>query len=349
MNWISHHRPTTGRSAGFTLVELLVVLAIIGILIGLLLPAVQAVREAARSVQCKNNLRQLGLACHSYESAFMSFPPSAEFGGVGSINTNSSWSVHGRVLPFLELSSLYQQVNLNVAWDNQAILSGLKIGVFACPSDPQAEVPRDVRPKLASPLYPTCYGFNFGSWLIYDPVRHEIGDGMFGPNRRIRVGEIFDGTSHTLLVADVKARQPYGRNEPVVGSLELPPPNVAAVIARVPASFAWCRSNGHTEWPDGRVHHQGFTTTLNPNGQILLSNDSDQTPAGTDIDYTSRQEGTSDTAVTYAIITSRSYHHGQVNAGFVDGSVQTIRSQIDLTIWRALGTRAGGESVNLAQ
>jgi prepilin-type N-terminal cleavage/methylation domain-containing protein/prepilin-type processing-associated H-X9-DG protein len=349
MNLAPVTRRSTQQPAGFTLVELLVVLAIIGVLIGMLLPAVQAIREAARSARCKNNLGQLGLACHSYESAFMSFPPSAQFGEIGSINTNSGWSVHGRILPFLELSSLYEQVNLNLAWDDQAILSGLKIPVFSCPSDPQAEIPRDVRPKLASPLYPTCYGFNFGSWLIHDPVRNEIGDGMFGPNRRIRIGEIFDGTSQTLLVADVKARQTYGRNEPVVGSVEIPAPTTTAVIARVPSSFAWCRPNGHTEWPDGRVHHQGFTTTLNPNGQIPLGNDSDQTPAGTDIDYTSRQEGTSDTVATYAIITSRSYHSGHVNAGFVDGSVRTIPSQIDLSVWRALGTRAAGESVNWAE
>ncbi len=328
---------------GLTLVELLVVIAIIGVLIGMLLPAVQAVREAARSTQCKNHLRQLALATQSYESSFMNFPPSALIAGVGSINTNSSWSIQGQILPFLEQENLYQQIDFTVAWDNQAILSGLKIPIFACPSDPQSDTPRDVSPKLASPLYPLNYGFNFGSWLVFDPIRNEIGDGMFGPNRRLRISEVYDGTSQTLLVAEVKARQPYGRNESVVGSLEIPPADPAAVVARVPSSFAWCRPNGHTEWPDGRVHHQGFTTTMPPNGVLPLQSDSNLILAGTDIDYTSRQEGTSDTISTHAIVTSRSYHPHGVNAALVDGSIRSFASSIELSIWRALGTRSGGE------
>lgn len=344
LEFIRHHPFQTPR--GFTLVELLVVIAIIGVLIGMLLPAVQAVREAARSTSCKNNLRQLALATLSYESSFMNFPPSAIIAGVGSINTNSSWSIQGQILPFLEQGNLYQQIDFTSAWDNQSILSGLKIPIFACPSDPQSNTPRDVSPKLASPLYPLNYGFNFGSWLVFDPVRNEIGDGMFGPNRRIRIGEVLDGTSQTLLVADVKARQPYGRNEPVVGSLEIPPPDQAAVAAWVPVSFVWCRPNGHTEWPDGRVHHQGFTTTMPPNGELPLQSDSNLILAGTDIDYTSRQEGTSDTIPTHSIITSRSYHPHGVNAALVDGSVKSFASSIELSIWRALGTRSGGEVIS---
>ncbi len=333
------------RRSGFTLIELLVVIAIIGILIGLLMPAVQAVREAARRTQCLNNLRQLGLASHNYESALKHFPPSAEFAGYGAINTNSSWSIHGRLLPYLEQGNVYDQVNLNVAWDDQAAISGLKIPIYSCPSDPQSDTPRNVSPKLASPLYPTTYGFNFGSWMIFDPVTNSIGDGMFGPNRRVRMRDIIDGSSNTLLVAEVKARQPYGRNEPVVGGNDLPPPDPAAVAARVPASFAWCRPNGHTEWPDGRVHHQGFTTTLGPNHRLLLSIASNQCEAGTDIDFTSQQEGTSPTVPTFAIITSRSYHRGLVNATMVDGSTRSFTNSIDLPVWRSLGTRAGGEII----
>jgi prepilin-type N-terminal cleavage/methylation domain-containing protein/prepilin-type processing-associated H-X9-DG protein len=322
------------RSA-FTLVELLVVIAIIGVLMGLLLPAVQMAREAARSVQCRNNLKQLGLAILNYETNRRNFPPSAIIQGVGAINTNSSWSIHGRILPYLEQGNVYDRVDLNVAWDDQVVLAGLKIPTYACPSDVNSNVTRDVSPKLATPLYPTTYGFNFGSWLIFNPVNGQIGDGMFHPNTKLRPSNILDGSSNTLMAADVKARQFYGRNEP-------------AVAARIPASFVWCRPNGHTEWPDGRVHHEGFTTGLAPNGRLVLNSASNQCPAGSDIDYTSQQEATSTTQATYAVVTSRSYHPASVNVAMMDGSVRSIAEEIDLVTWRALGTRIGGEVNTLA-
>lgn len=335
------------RSA-FTLVELLVVIAIIGVLMGLLLPAVQMAREAARSVQCRNNLKQLGLAILNYETNRRNFPPSAIIQGVGAINTNSSWSIHGRILPYLEQGNVYDRVDLNVAWDDQVVLAGLKIPTYACPSDVNSDVTRDVSPKLATPLYPTTYGFNFGSWLIFNPVNGQIGDGMFHPNTKLRPSNILDGSSNTLMAADVKARQLYGRNEPLIGGPSIPAPDPAAVAARIPASFAWCRPNGHTEWPDGRVHHEGFTTGLAPNGRLVLNSASNQCPAGSDIDYTSQQEATSTTQATYAVVTSRSYHPASVNVAMMDGSVRSIAEEIDLVTWRALGTRIGGEVNTLA-
>lgn len=331
------------RCGGFTLVELLVVIAIIGVLMGLLLPAVQMAREAARNIQCKNNLKQISLGVLNYETSRRYFPPSANIQTVGAINTNSSWSVHGRILPYLEQGNVYDKVDLNVAWDNQSVIAGLKIPTYACPTDPQSNTPRDMSPKLATPLYPTTYGFNFGSWLIYDPVTNTMGDGVFGPNSKIGMGNIIDGTSNTLMVSEVKARQHYGRNEALIGGTSMPAPDPAAVAARVPQSFAWCRPNGHTEWCDGRVHHEGFTTGLAPNGRLVLNSAQNLCPANADIDYTSRQEATSTTEATYAVITSRSYHTGHVNAAFMDGSVRSVPEETDLVIWRALGTRAGGE------
>jgi prepilin-type N-terminal cleavage/methylation domain-containing protein len=329
----------------FTLVELLVVIAIIGVMVGLLLPAVQAAREAARRMQCKNNLKQIALAVHNYESSNRVFPPSASIRMVGAINTNASWSIHGRILPYIEQGALADRVNLSVAWDDQAAISGLKIPVYACPSDIHSETPRDVSPKLASPLYPTTYGFNFGTWMVYNPVTGAMGDGVFGPNSRIGFQSIVDGTTHTLMAAEVKARQFYGRNEAPRGGAATPAASLDAVLAKIPASFAWCRPNGHTEWPDGRVHHQGFTTAAGPNGVTNLAGQSNECSAGVSIDYTSQQEATSATVPTLAVITSRSYHSGIVHAAMMDGSIRSNSDSIDLAIWRAMGTRAGGEVV----
>ena len=334
------------KRAGFTLVELLVVIAIIGVLVGLLLPAVQAAREAARRMSCQNNVKQLGLSMHNYESANRCFPPAGVIRGFTAINTNASWSIHGRILPYLEQANLYQRINLDIPWDDQAVLSGLKLPVFACPSDPNSDTPRDLSPKLASPLFPTTYGFNLGSWLVFNPANGQAGDGVFGPNLRIGFNGVSDGTSNTLMVAEVRARQHYGRNEPVVGGMALPAADEAAVAAKVPAAFVWCRPNGHTEWPDARVHHHGFTTALGPNGRLRLATASNLCPAGVDIDYTSQQEATSPTVPTHAIITSRSYHTGGVNVVLVDGSVRFISQSISLSTWRNLGTRSGGEVVN---
>ena len=337
------HRPIRPRTRGFTLVELLVVIAIIGVMVGLLLPAVQAAREAARRMQCKNHLKQIALAAHNYESTHRVFPPSATINSVSAINTNSSWSIQGRLLPYLEQGSLYNQVDLSVAWDNQPVIANLKIPTYACTSDPRSDTPRDISPKLATPLYPTTYGFNFGTWLVYDPVSRQMGDGAFGPNSRIGFRDFLDGSSNTLMLSEVKAYQPYGRNEPPTGGGAMPAASLAAVRAKLPASFTWCRPNGHTEWPDGRVHHQGFTTTAGPNAQVTLATGSNQCAAAADIDYTSQQEATSNTAPTFAIITSRSYHSGIVQSAMIDGSVRSVSDSTDLHIWRAMGTRAGGE------
>lgn len=339
--------PLAANRPAFTLVELLVVIAIIGVMVGLLLPAVQAAREAARRMQCSNHLKQIALAIHNYESSNRIFPPSAIIRSVGTINTNASWSIHGRILPYLEQGSLYNQVDLSLAWDDQAVISGLKIPTYSCPSDPKSDTTRDVSPKLASPLYPTTYGFNFGTWMVWDPVSRQMGDGAFGPNSRVGFRDIIDGTSTTLMVSEVKAMQMYGRNEPPSGGNAMPGPSINAAVAKLPASFAWCRPNGHTEWPDGRVHHQGFTTTAGPNGKVISTTASNQCPALADIDYTSQQEGTSDTVATFAMITSRSYHPGIVQSGFIDGSVRSTTDSIDLAIWRALSTRAAGEVFNL--
>ncbi len=324
----------------FTLVELLVVIAIIGILVGLLLPAVQAAREAARRMSCQNNLKQISLAMHNYHAAFKQFPSSAVVDlSVTSTGNNGSWGVHGRILPFLEESNLYERVDLSIGWDHQDAIDGVKIGTYACPSDPGSDQERifsDNRPTL----YPTNYTFNFGTWFVFDPQTRKGGEGMFYPNSNRKFRDCLDGTSTTLMAAEAKAWTPYYRNG---GPPTTDIPNDVDTLVTVAVTGAQFKETGHTEWPDGRVHHTGFTTVMTPNTKVLHVRNGVEL----DIDYNSWQEGRDGSAgnPTYAAITSRSHHVGLVHVAFMDGSVTSITDSIDRDTWRAMSTRARKESI----
>jgi prepilin-type N-terminal cleavage/methylation domain-containing protein len=327
-----------------TLIELLVVVAIIGILAALLLPAIQAAREAGRRVSCQNNLRQMAIAVHNYQSARGVFPPSALFAPGAAIATNNqSWSIHGRILPYLEEESAFARVDLNVAWDAQ-LNSGVpttRIATYLCPSEANdiVRVDGSGRPLI----YPHTYGFNFGTWKVWDPVTDTGGDGSFFVNSRLRAAHFTDGLSHTLCVAEVKAFTPYFRNTSDPGAI--PPGQSAAVTgfaggAQFKLGPQTNDNTGHTEWCDGRVHHSGFTTVFAPNTIVPYVHSDGRTY---DVDFNSRQEGTSATQTTYAAITSRSYHAHGVNIAVMDGSVHFVREEISPVVWRAGGTRGGGE------
>ncbi len=341
----------TARRSAFTLIELLVVIAIIAILIGLLLPAVQKVREVAARVKCQNNLKQLALGVHNYQSAYGIYPPSMLAPVRSAFSTNNeSWGVWGRILPQIEQGNLYAKAVLESPWDTPPNstnnIGPTRIPLLLCPS----EVNDTVRTKSGQPYcHPLTYGVNCGTWLVFDPATGQGGDGAFFPNSKLGPTAFTDGMSNTLMASEVKAFTPYSRNMTNAPSSTPPasPADVAALVLAAPDKKMGATTNdntGHTEWPDGRVHHGGFTTVLPPNTKVPVSYGGQEY----DADFNSRQEGSSATIPTYAAITARSYHTGGVvNVAMMDGSVRSVSKNVSQAAWRAAGTRHGGETLGL--
>ena len=332
---------STGKNRGLTLIELLVVIVIVGMLTALLFPAVQAAREAARRIVCANNLKQVGLAIHQYDSTFRSFPPAFLIGSPG--DTRGSWSIHGRILPFIEQENLGDRIDLNLDWHHQ-VDSGIpaaRINTYICPNESNA-YPRF---RNAKPyVHPINYGFNFGSWLIYDPVTGEAGDGAFRTNRVTRFADMLDGTSHTLCATEVKAYTSYFRNSAVDPGTQIPdsPDFFSGHSGEMKLGPQLDQNTGHTVWPDGRVHHSGVTTVFRPNQFVGYEHDG----IVYDIDFSSWQEGRSMVRKTYAAVTARSYHPELVNALMMDGSVSGISNSVELGVYQAMGTVVGQEIPN---
>ncbi|QDV63304.1 hypothetical protein Pan14r_01620 [Crateriforma conspicua] len=325
------------RNAGFTLVELLVVIAIIGVLVGLLLPAVQGAREAARRMSCSNNMKQILLATHNYESAYKRLPPGWTEPGNG-----KGWSMQARILPFLEATNLADNVNFGFGYTESFVdvdgvstpIAAVRVATYQCPSDP-GDQPRmgDDGPEY----YKLNYAANAGVWFVVDPRTGEVGEGMFHPGRYFKFRDCIDGLSNTLAMAEVKGWTPYLRDVGTVGEMDAP--EFAEDVCDLGGSFK--QNTGHTEWVDGRCHQAAFTSLFPPNHRVACL----QSGVEYDIDFTNMREGRdpSNPARTYAAVTARSYHVGGVHAGAMDGSIQYVSESIDREIWQQLSTRNGRE------
>ncbi len=331
---------------GFTLIELLVVIAIIGVLVGLLLPAVQQAREAARRVHCVNNLKQLGLAILHYESSHGALPPTSIVvrRRDGSLWT-SGWCSFARVLPYLEQGGRYAALNMEVPYGDLANITatGQLIDVFLCPSEPRREpYPHPTFGDIGG----VNYGFSMGDWFVWaGPDGGPRTRSAFGVGLARTWAEFTDGASQTLFMSEVKNYQPYVRDCGSLANIKdpanVPPPNSdpRAIAPEYEGSACTFLLNAHSQWAEMAVHHIGMTTAFPPNRK---------TPGGPgfsfpDVDLVSQRERIG--GPTFAAVTSRSHHPGGVNALRGDGGVKFVKSTIDGQVWRALGTVAGGEVI----
>ncbi len=300
-------RPNRGRDA-FTLIELLVVIAIIAVLIALLLPAVQSAREAARRIQCTNNVKQLGLALHNYHDVHGRFAP-------GSIQVTTPATYRQpfitSLLPFLEQGNLTSSFNFNVSFQHDAngTTRAARVNAFDCPSDQKVVF---VNNGGTVTDVKGSYGVNWGQNTYGDQVLAAT----FGLNYGASLAEITDGTSNTFLMAEqIQLPQPAGQ-----------PVNVIDRRGRI--------------WSDQPSSHQ-ISTRNGPNSQVP---DLGACWPATDPRKAPCVRRTAQGPTHY--MASRSKHAGGVNVLLGDGSVRFIKDSISIPTWRALSSIAGGEVIS---
>jgi prepilin-type N-terminal cleavage/methylation domain-containing protein/prepilin-type processing-associated H-X9-DG protein len=358
------------KKLGFTLVELLVVIAIIGVMVGLLLPAVQSAREAARRMQCNNNLKNLGLALHMYHDTYKTFTPRSTGTTAGVMHNGGRRSGIIGMLPFLEQSAFFDRIQTGepmksppiapggpVPWypvgegSGQTTMFVQRFPVLKCPSDPASAE------QMAEGRGVNNYAFCSGDTLISVGT---TGSGMFRRFESVKMAEVTDGTSNTIAMSERVAANfaPGGKpfatiKEGTLLNVQLlgagNPANCLAAVAAssdgtryLASATANVKGRFSSIWMDGQVENVGFNTVLAPNRASCAQGAN----AGSDSQH--------------VILSASSIHPGGVNVLFVDGSVRFVSESIDTGnmavkpilgnaspygVWGALGTRGGGEVI----
>jgi prepilin-type N-terminal cleavage/methylation domain-containing protein/prepilin-type processing-associated H-X9-DG protein len=331
---------------GFTLIELLVVISIIGVLVALLLPAVQAAREAGRRAQCTNNLKQIGLAMHNYETSLRTLPMftthyARTFNNCGTL-IGHTWADF--IYPYIEQTNIYNSINFSLPYSSFANVTcyQIQVATYNCPDDPKASqfdpslnLITTVQSSYAaviglSEVFTTSYGTgptatNAGRCGAIDS------EGLFGLDVAFRISDARDGTSTTMLVGETSRFN----NEPSGSNFNF------ANVAHVWPGAPW---TGSAVWNDQRISAGAYLVPrLNANPQIgpptcLLSS----SPLLSD----SPNWSTVPRCLDLGQFGFRSQHPAGAHFLFADGSVRFINSSVNIPTYRALGTRELGEIVS---
>ncbi len=329
------------RLRGFTLIELLVVIAIIAVLVALLLPAVQQAREAARNSQCKNNLKQLGVALHNYHETFGSF---CDLRGGPNDSRNGDSSGLVRLLPYIDQQAIYNRIAERttppVCWDANFLPWASQIPSLLCPSAPLPTSNPVGGVKLKS------YHFCVGTTITDNFAGATNGLFQFSFNGYKRLRDCTDGASNTIAMSEKGLGLPAGRS--LIGLSAWNVPGVAtnplACLALVGSDQKYVASASVSTWPQGSLwpfghpHWNAFTTIIPPNGPSCTSHNNDNL---------SNANG---------IYTPNSYHTGGVNVLMADGAVIFVSENIDAGnygsgsppnygVWGAMGTANNNDKV----
>lgn len=330
--------------------ELLVVIAIIGILVGLLLPAVQAAREAARRMQCQNNIRQLGLAAHNHESALKVLPAAYRGQRIGGApGYFDLWGTLALLTPYLEQTSVYNSIDLSLTMYQLVPPYGIqapvavqaRVPTFICPSDKGASVCSNAY-AIVGELAPTNYAFCLGTGT----TRGRTGwlgspwdaDGVFYAQSKVRLTDIKDGTSNTIGVSE-RILGEGGESTTLANRADLRPQTMFVNPGAETNDFN-CASSVRINfsqrrmysWVAGEPRCTSYNHYYAPNDKL----NPDCVSNFTGTDPVTRSSG-------HGLSTARSRHVGGVVACYCDGSVRFVSDSIGVSTWRSLATRIGGE------